>query len=71
MLEIGDGAVINWRAYFMGHTVERRVVRMRNVVVGERATIGALCGLLPESSVGEGAVVGDCSVVMKVGQGGR
>lgn len=64
-LTIGDGTVIDEMTFIMCHTVENRTLKFHNVVVGAGVTIGCGSCVLPGCYIGDGANLGDVSLLMK------
>ena len=58
-------AVVGDQAFFMGHTVEHRCVKMGPVTLGKRVTVGTLSAVLPGAVLEDGCTIGDVSLVMK------
>lgn len=51
--------------FIMCHTVENRTLKFHNVVVGAGVTIGCGSCVLPGCYIGDGANLGDVSLLMK------
>lgn len=62
-VQIGEGTVINSGSFLLTHTVESRCAKIRPVNIGKRVTIGALCAVLPDASMGDGSYLADVSLV--------
>ncbi len=65
LVSIGDDAALNDAAGLQTHLFEDRVMKVSRVEVGARATIGSLAIVLYDAVVGDGAELGDLSVLMK------
>lgn len=64
-LTIGDNTVIGDMSFIMAHTVEQRCLKFHNVVVGSGVTLGCGSCVLPGCYIGDGASLGDVSLLMK------
>jgi len=64
-VSIGAGSAINEGSFLLTHTVENRRAKIRPVSIGQNVTVGALCAVLPEAVMADGAVLADMSLVMK------
>jgi putative colanic acid biosynthesis acetyltransferase WcaF len=66
-IELGDGSVIAQEAYLCTGTHDLNDPNLplvtAKITVGKNAFVGARAFILPGISVGDGAVVGACSVV--------
>jgi len=62
-VKIGAGSVINDGSFLLTHTVENRKAKIRPVTIGQHVTIGALCAVLPDATMGDGATLADMSLV--------
>jgi len=66
-IEIGEGATVAQEAYLCTGTHDFRdpvlPLRTAKITIGSHAFIGARAFLLPGISIGEGAIVGACSIV--------
>ena len=65
LVSIGDDAALNENAGLQTHLFEDRVMKVSEVHVGERATVGSLAIALYDSVIEADAVLGDLSVLMK------
>ncbi len=65
LVAIGDDAALNDAAGLQTHLFEDRVMKVSTVTVGARATVGSLAIILYDAEIGEGAELGDLSVLMK------
>ena len=65
LVTIEDGASINRGTVLQTHLFHDRIMRLEAVHVGAHATVGANAVILPGSSIGDHAVVGPCSLVMR------
>jgi non-ribosomal peptide synthetase-like protein len=65
LVEIGDDAALNEAAGLQTHLFEDRVMKVAAVRVGARATVGSLAIVLYDAVIGDGAELGDLSVLMK------
>ena len=65
LVTIEDGATVNRGAVLQTHLFHDRIMRLEAVHVGAHATVGANAVVLPGSSIGDRAVVGPCSLVMR------
>lgn len=62
---IGAGSVVNEGSFLLTHTVENRRAKIRPVSIGAGVTVGALCAVLPDATMADGAALADMSLVMK------
>lgn len=62
-VSIGAGSVVNEGSFLLTHTVENRRAKIRPVSIGQNVTVGALCAVLPEAVMADGAVLADMSLV--------
>jgi len=65
LVTIGDDAALNDAAGLQTHLFEDRVMKVSHVTVGARATVGSLAIVLYDAVIGDGAELGDLSVLMK------
>jgi non-ribosomal peptide synthetase-like protein len=65
LIEIGDEAALNEDANIQTHLFEDRVMKMGRVRLGRRSAVGAMSTLLYDAELGEGASIGDLSLLMK------
>lgn len=65
LVTIGDNVTIGGDAMILGHLGDRQVLHLRKVVIGNRVDIGQDAILMPGVVVGEGSIVGACSLVTK------
>ncbi len=65
LVTIGDDAALNDAAGLQTHLFEDRVMKVSRVTIGARATVGSLAIVLYDSVMGDGAELGDLSVLMK------
>jgi non-ribosomal peptide synthetase-like protein len=65
LVRIGDDVVLNDGAGLQTHLFEDRVMKVSNIEIEERATIGSLAIVLYDADVGADAQLGDLAVVMK------
>jgi non-ribosomal peptide synthetase-like protein len=65
MVELGDGCVINRFACVETHLFHDRLMRIGPTRMGAGSTLGPASALLPDSALGDGAVVGGRSVIMR------
>jgi acetyltransferase-like isoleucine patch superfamily enzyme len=64
-LSIGDNTAIDEMTSIMAHIVRNRCLKFHNVVVGSGVTIGCGSCVLPGCYIGDGASMGDVSLLMK------
>lgn len=62
-VSIGSGSVVNEGSFLLTHTVENRCAKIRPISIGKRVTVGALCAVLPDASMDDGAALADMSLV--------
>ncbi|MFO1533625.1 MAG: DapH/DapD/GlmU-related protein [Thermoplasmatota archaeon] len=62
-ITVEDDAIIGYNTTILCHAYVHDGYQLGAVVVGERASIGANCTVLPGVSIGAGAVVGAMSLV--------
>ena len=65
LIEIGDEAELGDDANIQTHLFENRVMKMGRVRLGRRSTVGAMSTVLYDTELGDGASLGDLSLVMK------
>ncbi len=65
LVSIGDGAEINSSAILQTHLFEDRVMKCGAIDIGSRVTIGSETIVLYDVQIGDRAVVGDNSLIMK------
>ena len=65
LLEIGDNSVIGGNATVIGHSFERKGLRLKKVKIGKNVVIGLNSIILPGVQIGDGAVVAAGAVVLK------
>ena len=65
LVRIGDDATINLDCTLQTHLFEDRVMKMAKIHVSPKCHLGAMSLVLYDTSIGEGASVGDMSLVMK------
>jgi non-ribosomal peptide synthetase-like protein len=65
LVSIGDDAALNDAAGLQTHLFEDRVMKVSNVTIGARATVGSLAIILYDAVIEDGAELGDLSVLMK------
>jgi non-ribosomal peptide synthetase-like protein len=65
LVELGDDVAVNLDCTLQTHLFEDRVMKMSHVRVDSRASLGAMSVILYDTHIGEGANVGDLSLVMK------
>jgi acetyltransferase-like isoleucine patch superfamily enzyme len=63
LIELGDEAILGYRATILCHEFLQGEVRTGRVRIGKRATIGANCTILAGVEVADGAVVSAHSLV--------
>jgi non-ribosomal peptide synthetase-like protein len=65
LVTIGDEAALNANCTIQTHLFEDRVMKMSTVQIGPRARVGAGTLVLYDTVLGEGAALGDLSLLMK------
>jgi acetyltransferase-like isoleucine patch superfamily enzyme len=65
LLQVGENVLIGDEAIVSGHKVERGVVTLDRVEIGNDVLVGARALILPGVKIGDGAVVGAASVVSR------
>ncbi|HEX4046277.1 MAG TPA: peptide synthetase, partial [Elusimicrobiota bacterium] len=65
LIEIGDEAALNEDANIQTHLFEDRVMKLGRVRLGRRCSVGAMSTVLHDAELGEGASLGDLSLLMK------
>jgi non-ribosomal peptide synthetase-like protein len=65
LIEIGDEAALNEDANVQTHLFEDRVMKMGRVRIGRRCAVGAMSTVLYDAELGDGASLGDLSLLMK------
>ena len=64
-VEIGDFAAINTGACLQTHLYEDRLMKVGRIIIGKDVTVGAGSTVLYDTHVGDGAVIGPLTLVMK------
>jgi non-ribosomal peptide synthetase-like protein len=65
LVDIGDDVALNDEATVQTHLFEDRVMKMSNVHIGDRCSVGALSLVLYDTTMHAGAELGDLSLLMK------
>lgn len=65
LLEIGDNTLIGGWAFITGHVVENGVLKLKKVVIGKNVTIGTHAKIMPGCIIGDNAIIGADSVLLK------
>ena len=65
LVRIGDEAALNADCTIQTHLFEDRVMKMSTIQIGPRASVGAGSLVLYDTVMGEGAALGDLSLLMK------
>jgi non-ribosomal peptide synthetase-like protein len=65
LIEIGDDAALNEDCTIQTHLFEDRVMKMSNIVIGPRASVGSMAVVLYDSQMEEGSTLGGLSLLMK------
>jgi non-ribosomal peptide synthetase-like protein len=65
LVRIGDEAALNANCTIQTHLFEDRIMKMSSIQIGARAGVGAGSLILYDTVMGEGAAVGDLSLLMK------
>ena len=65
LVEVGDGASLNYGSTVQTHLFEDRVMKMSHLRVGDGCTVGPMSVVLYDSEMEEGAVLGGLSLLMK------
>ncbi len=65
LVTLGDDVTINMEATIQTHLFEDRVMKMSDVRIGHRCTVGACAVVLYDTQLGDDAVLDDLSLVMK------
>jgi non-ribosomal peptide synthetase-like protein len=65
LIEIGDETALNEDANVQTHLFEDRVMKMGRVRLGSRSSMGAMSTVLYDAELGDGAALGDLSLLMK------
>ena len=65
LLEIGDNTVIGGGAIVIGHVVERGILKLRKVKIGNDVTIGSHATIMPGCEIGDNAIIGASAVLLK------
>ena len=64
-VEIGDFAAVNAGACLQTHLYEDRLMKVGRIIIGKDVTVGAGSTVLYDTHVGDGAVIGPLTLVMK------
>lgn len=65
LVSLGAGATVNRGCVVQTHLFHDRIMRMDTVVLDDGATLGPHCVALPAARLGESAIVGPASLVMR------
>jgi non-ribosomal peptide synthetase-like protein len=65
LVTLGKGSTVNRGCVVQTHLFHDRIMRMDTVVLGDGATLGPHCVVLPAAKLGAGATVGPASLVMR------
>jgi non-ribosomal peptide synthetase-like protein len=65
LVRIGDEAALNADCTIQTHLFEDRIMKMSTIHIGRRARVGAGSLVLYDTVMGEGAALGDLSLLMK------
>jgi non-ribosomal peptide synthetase-like protein len=65
LVQIGAEATLNADCTIQTHLFEDRVMKMSNIVIGPRCTVGSGALVLYDTEMEEGAALGDLSLLMK------
>lgn len=65
LLEIGDNTVIGGGAIIIGHVVERGILKLRKVKIGNNVTISSHATIMPGCEIGDNAIIGANAVLLK------
>jgi non-ribosomal peptide synthetase-like protein len=65
LVSIGNEAALNANCTIQTHLFEDRVMKMSTIHIGPRACVGAGTLVLYDTALGEGAALGDLSLLMK------
>lgn len=65
LVTLGDGASVNRGVVLQTHLFHDRIMRMDTVTLGRGATLGPHSIALPGTDLGDAAVAGPCSLVMR------
>jgi non-ribosomal peptide synthetase-like protein len=65
LVEIGDEVTVNRDVTLQTHLFEDRVMKMSHVHIGRRAAVGSMSLVLYDTEMGEGASLGQLSLLMK------
>ncbi|MEW6009352.1 MAG: DapH/DapD/GlmU-related protein [Candidatus Omnitrophota bacterium] len=65
LLEVGDNTVIGGGAIIIGHVVERGILKLRKVKIGNNVTIGSHATIMPGCEIGDNAIIGASTVLLK------
>ncbi len=65
LLEIGDNTVVGGGAIIIGHIVERGILKLKKVKIGNNVTVGSHCTVMPGCEIGDNAIIGAGAVLLK------
>lgn len=65
LLEIGDNTVVGGGAIIIGHIVERGILKLKKVKIGNDVTIGSHSTIMPGCEIGDNAIIGASAVLLK------
>ncbi|HEY4330008.1 MAG TPA: Pls/PosA family non-ribosomal peptide synthetase, partial [Phycisphaerae bacterium] len=65
LITLGDDAILNGEATIQTHLFEDRVMKMSRVHIGARCSVGASAVVLYDTTMGDGALLEELSLLMK------
>jgi non-ribosomal peptide synthetase-like protein len=65
LIEIGDYAALNGGAIVQNHLFEDRIMKSSHLKIGDGCTVGNMAVVLYDTKMGDGAVLGPLSLLMK------
>ncbi len=65
LLEIGNNTVIGGWAFIVAHVVERGMLKLKKVKIGNNVTIGSHAKIMPGCEIGDNAIIGVNAVLLK------
>jgi non-ribosomal peptide synthetase-like protein len=65
LVEIGDDVALNTDCTIQTHLFEDRVMKMSQIKIGDRCSVGAMSLVLYDTRMEDGSTLGDLSLLMK------
>jgi non-ribosomal peptide synthetase-like protein len=65
LVDVGDDAALNQGCTIQTHLFEDRVMKISNIQIGRRCSVGGMAVVLYDSRMEEGSALNDLSLLMK------